>query len=69
MLLTKEERSAIEIISAHFDKIDYLYSSLDLSTKDKILDYHNETGSLPHCIRWGVQACEDLLEENDKKGA
>jgi len=44
-------------------KLETLDSGLTLETRDKLLAYHNEGYSIPHCIRWGAQGSEEVLAE------
>lgn len=30
--------------------------------QDALDDYHNQEGSIGHCLRWGCQAAEDLVD-------
>jgi len=32
-------------------------------TRDKMLNFHHENYSLPHCIRWGLVGNQELLDE------
>ena len=61
-MLTKEEKAKLEEIKSLFDQLDSLYQDFNPTTQDFIREYHNEEGSLPHCLRWGLQATEELLE-------
>lgn len=60
-LLNKDTKDILRKIAKKFDSIEELYNQLNYDEQDKILSYHNEEGSLPHCIRWGIQACEELI--------
>lgn len=39
------------------------YFKLSNETRDEILEAHHEESSLPYCLRWGLTACEELLQE------
>lgn len=62
-MFTKEEKAKLKEISDLFNKMDDIYNSFSNETQDKIREYHNETGSIPHCIRSGITGTEELLEE------
>lgn len=62
--LTTKEIALLEKIKFHFEEIEHYYNHFSLETQEKILLFHNEEGSLPHCIRWGLQAAEELIENN-----
>jgi putative SOS response-associated peptidase YedK len=64
MKLNKEEKATIKEISKLFNQIEDLYNTLPDETKDKILEYHNENYSLPHCVRWGLQPSDELTRLN-----
>jgi hypothetical protein len=55
---------------ASISKIEYLLNQAgDLFDKippviqQAIFDYHNETGTMQHCLRYGVQAAKELRED------
>jgi hypothetical protein len=60
MKLNKEEKKAIKEINKLFNQAEDLFLTLSNETQEKILDYHNENYSLNHCIRWGIQASDEL---------
>lgn len=55
------ERNKIKRMHKMFEEMHELYNELSDDTKEKILDFHNETATLPYCIRWGYQATDELL--------
>ena len=44
------------------DKANDWYISLQDGDKEKMFDFHHEHWSLPHCLRFGLQAAEELIE-------
>lgn len=62
-MFTNTEKEKLKEIYTLFETLDEIYDDLPSETKDKINEYHNEEGSLCHCIRWGLTASEELLEE------
>lgn len=41
---------------------------LELSNDERnyLLESHKETATIPHCVRWGLQASEELVEQTGK---
>lgn len=46
-----------------FEKLESELDVLNSEQIDWLLKQHNEWASINHCVRWGLQACEDLLED------
>ena len=44
------------------DEANDIYETLSDRQKDKLLGFHTEQYSLPHCLRWGLQAAEENIE-------
>lgn len=61
--LEKESLTSIENLLGEAGK---LFSNLDRTLQDEILNQHNETASLNHCLYWGLQAIEEINEEISK---
>lgn len=66
-MFTTEEKKKLKTMNELFNQIEDLYLSLDAETQEKITDYLNETGSVPHCIRWGIQGTEEMIREKTIK--
>ena len=60
MHITKAEKQIIAQIKALLDEAETLLVSLSNETQENINDFHNENYSLNHCIRWGIQASDEL---------
>lgn len=60
------ERKKIKRMQKMFEKMDSLYSQLSGETDKIICEYHNEGSTLKYCVRWGQQACEELLDKKAK---
>jgi hypothetical protein len=56
-------RDAISEIEDLLDKATDLFNEIPDSIQTAILNYHNATSSLNHCLRWGLQAAEELRED------
>jgi len=64
MGLNKETKDVIRKIYERFDEIYTLFTQqLSLDEKNYVLDFHNPGYSLTYCIRWGLKASEELLED------
>jgi len=59
----KNEKSKIKKINKMFNQMDTLLNELSPETQEQILNFHDEVYTLQHCIKWGLQASEDLLEK------
>lgn len=62
---SEESREAIKQINRLMAEADSIFSKLSNDEKDACLEYHNENASLNHCIRWGLQASEEIAEAVD----
>ena len=62
-MFTKEEFRKLDKMYGLFDQLEDILLSMDKETQEKILNYHNEIVSIQHCIRWGLQASEELSNE------
>ncbi len=60
-------KQTLRKINKLFEKADELLSSLSNEEQERILQIHNENHSLNHCIRWGLQASEELVEIENRK--
>ncbi|MEK1828760.1 hypothetical protein AAAC51_06325 [Priestia megaterium] len=60
-MLTESEKNKIKQIHDLFNNAEDIFLSLPNETRDKITDFHNESGSLPYCIRWGLIAADELI--------
>lgn len=48
-------------------KVESLFNELPISVQNKMLEVHNPDYSINHCVRWGGQAAEELLEKRNLK--
>lgn len=60
------DRDKLKQIQKLLEKADTIYSQLDNQTRQICCDYHNNEGSLPHCLYFGITACEELLDKRAK---
>ena len=59
--LSPETIEKLKAIKDHFDQAEQLFNQISDVDNHAIFDAHNENYSLNHCVRWGNQACNDLL--------
>lgn len=62
--LNKKTVKNLKKIKKLFDKAKALISEIDAIDSNAILGFHHEEYSLNHCVRWGVTACDELLNKN-----
>ena len=60
---SKKDKETLLKILLLFQEAEQNILELDKSTLNFLHDYHNERYGLPHCIRWGLTACEEIIEE------
>jgi len=61
MKLAKETRKLLVQIYSKQEEIETLFNKISAEDQDNIYEFHAENYSLNHCIRWGLQASENLL--------
>ena len=59
------ERQNLEEIEAGLQRINVLFTELQNSTQNAICEQHGEHYTLNHCIRWGLQAVTELLDNDE----
>ena len=57
---TPEGKATIEKILRCMQEAEAAFSSLNADENKACFDFHNEGNSLNHCIRWGLQAAEEI---------
>lgn len=55
-------KKIIKEILKKFEEADQLMAKLTPIDREKILQQFNETATLQHCIRWGMNTCDEILE-------
>lgn len=61
-----EDNSCLSILNkifVNFNELDDLFNRLPDAERERIYEMHNECYSLPHCIRWGIQAIDEIINE------
>lgn len=52
----------IRHIAALFKEVEAAYAKLSSNATDAMLDFHSEDHHVPHCVRWGAQNIQEVLE-------
>ena len=60
--LKRKELILLEIVKKHFEEAERFFNDLEPQTQEAINQEHNEGTSLNHCLRWGLNAVEELIE-------
>lgn len=63
MNFSQSSISSMSTIQEALKKAEDLFRSLSEEEKQQIHAFHNENYSLNHCIRWGVQAIDEIIEQ------
>lgn len=61
--ISKPDTSTLKRIQKLMSKLDAEFEKLTEETKAQTLDFHNSDTSLNHCIRWGLTAINELVED------
>ena len=61
--MTKEKISKIKEL---LNQAEDLYNKVPVEIQEAMLDYHNQDYTLGHCLRWGLQAAEDIVDDWDE---
>jgi nitrogenase molybdenum-iron protein alpha/beta subunit len=65
----KEYRRKLESIALRYKEIEAIFNTIPEGLRNEILEFHNADGSLLHSIRWGQQACDELIEAYEETHA
>jgi hypothetical protein len=65
--MKKSEIDSVKQIYELFSQIDSLWVELPEETKDEFNELLAEHYTLAHCIRWGSQACEEIINYYEKE--
>ncbi len=57
------DRTKVKRILAHLEKAQALLDGMSDVNKEKIFKLHNEDYTLQYCLRWGIAAAEQVLDE------
>ncbi|MFZ2411570.1 MAG: hypothetical protein WAW23_08375 [Candidatus Methanoperedens sp.] len=60
-------RNKIKRLLAHLKKAQALLDGMSNENKEEILKLHNENSTIQYCLRWGVTAAEDVLDDYPKR--
>jgi len=59
--LTDDDIQSLKLIRAHIAQAQVEFNKFPRALQNEINDFHNEDGSIGHCLRWGETACEELV--------
>lgn len=62
---TEECNKKLMKIQELFDEADTIFNTMTDVENHAMLNFHEEGTSLNHCIRWGFQAANELVEAED----
>ena len=62
MNFTPEGQAALAKIHQCMTDAQEAFATLNADENRACFEFHNEASSLNHCIRWGAQAAEELVE-------
>lgn len=65
--LNENDVDALKLIGAFITQANKEFQSLSLEAAVQFLDYHNKGHSLNYCLRWGEQACRELIENYESR--
>lgn len=60
--LSQDTIKKLKQIKKHLDDAESLFEEIGDADNQEIFNSHGEGHSLNHCIRWGAQACSELVE-------
>jgi len=61
-----EFKKRVKTINNLFQQLEKNLNSLPQGLQEEIQDYHNSDGTIQHCVRWGLQASEEILNDSKK---
>lgn len=64
-------RAKLEVIRDHLQAAEVLWNALPRDEQDALTERQsvNEETSLRHCLRWGAQHAEEMVDLSDDMGA
>jgi len=63
-MTAKQFKRKLEKIKRLYEEIENTFNELPQGLREEIREYHNEDGSMPHSIRWGLQGVEEIIEDH-----
>ncbi len=64
LALSRGDRILLNQLHATMNRANSLFESLDRDVQRRVHEIQNPISSLPYCIRWGLRACEELIEKS-----
>ena len=62
-----ELRKKLGQIRKAFEKAENAYLTIPENVRNNLNDVHNYEGTINYCYSYGMQACDELAEENLKR--
>lgn len=66
--ITLEDRMALIEVHHLFNKAQQAWNRIESGKQCELNAMHHEESSLAHCLRWGTQAAEELIEQTKGTG-
>lgn len=63
MEFTESGKQAIAEVLHHMQAAEAAFAKLNAVENKLCFDFHNENATLNHCVRWGMQAAEEINSE------
>lgn len=63
MEFTESGKQAIADVLHHMQAAEAAFAKLNAVENKACFDFHNESATLNHCVRWGLQAAEEINSE------
>mgnify|MGYP000692802123 CR=1 FL=1 len=61
--LNAETVQKLKLIQLLVNEAESIFSGISRDEQNRILEFHNETGSINHCLRWGRTALDEIVGE------
>lgn len=61
-----EFKKKVTTINKLFQQLEEKLHSLPNGLQIEMIDYHNSEGTVEYCVRWGLQASEEILADSKK---
>jgi len=61
-----EFKKRVKTINNLFQQLEKNLNALPQGLQEEIQEYHNSDGTIQHCVRWGLQASEEILNDSKK---
>jgi hypothetical protein len=59
-----EFKNNMKSINKLFNELTDKFNTLPQELQNEILNYHNNNATIQHCIRWGLKASEEIIDNS-----